>query len=142
VAFGFDEGPDFLDFAGFADEEGAADDAHERLAHELLFLPGAELLDRPVVGIAKQEEIELLLLLEGGLSFDGVRAHSKDGDAELIEVLFCVTKLGRFYRSTGRVCFGEEKKQDAPPREVFERDLLAFVGFEAKGWSFGTYFEH
>jgi hypothetical protein len=57
VAFGFDEGPDFLDLAGFADEEGAADDAHERLAHELLFLPGTELLDGLVVGIAEQGEI-------------------------------------------------------------------------------------
>jgi hypothetical protein len=59
VAFGFDEGPDFLDFAGFADEEGAAHDAHRRLAHELLFLPGTEILDGFVVGIAEQREVQI-----------------------------------------------------------------------------------
>jgi hypothetical protein len=53
VAFGFDEGPDVFDFSGFADEEGAADDAHEGAAHELLFLPGAELGDEFVSGIAE-----------------------------------------------------------------------------------------
>jgi hypothetical protein len=57
VAFGFDEGPDLLDFGVFTDEEGAAHDAHGRLAHELLFLPGTEFLDGLVVGIAEQGEI-------------------------------------------------------------------------------------
>jgi hypothetical protein len=142
VAFGSDEGPDFLDFAGFADEEGAADDAHGRLAHELLFLPGAEFLDGFVVGIAEQGEIETLVFLEGGLGLYGIGAHSKDGDAELVEVFFCVTKLGRFYRSTGRVCSGEEKEEDAVSREVFERDFFVFVGFEAERGGFGADFEH
>ena len=64
MAFGFDGGPDLLDFAGFADEEGAADDAHEGTAHELFFPPCAELLDGFVVGIAEQWEIEILLGLE------------------------------------------------------------------------------
>ena len=107
MAFGSDEGPDFLDFAVLADEKGAADDAHGRLAHELLFLPGTEFLDGFVVGIAEQGEIEILVFLEGGLSLDGISAHSKDGNAELVKVFFCVTKLGRFYGSTGGVCFGE-----------------------------------
>jgi hypothetical protein len=52
VAFGFDEGPDVFDFAGFADQERAADDAHEGAAHELFFLPGAEFLDGLVGGVA------------------------------------------------------------------------------------------
>ncbi len=59
MAFGFDEGPDFFDFAGFADEEGTADDAHEGAAHELFFLPGAEFLDGLVCGVAEQREIEV-----------------------------------------------------------------------------------
>jgi hypothetical protein len=100
MTFGFDEGPDVFDFAGFADEEGAADDAHEGTAHELFFLPGAELLDGLVGGVAEQREIEILLGLEGGLGIDGVGAHSEDGDAELVEVFFCVAKLGRLNGST------------------------------------------
>jgi hypothetical protein len=142
MTFGFNEGPDFLDFAGFADEKGAADDAHERFAHELFFLPGAELLDGLVGWIAEQGEIELLLFLEGGLGFDGIGAHAEDGDAELVEIFLCVTKLGRFYRSTGGVGFGVEEEEDALASEVFERDVFAFVGFEAEGGGFGTKFEH
>jgi hypothetical protein len=83
-----------------------------------------------------------LLGLEGGLGFDGIGAHAEDGDAELVEILFCVTKLGRFYRSTGGVCFGVEEEENALASEVFERDLFAFVGFEAEGGGFGAKFEH
>ncbi len=59
MAFGSDEGPEFLDFAGFADEEGAAEDAHEGAAHEVFFLPSAEFFDGFVSGIAEQGEIEI-----------------------------------------------------------------------------------
>jgi len=100
VAFGFDQGPDHFDFAGFADQEGAAHDTHEGAAHELFFLPRAELLDGFVAGIAEQGEIEILLGLERGLSFDGVGAHAQNGHAELVEIFFCVTKLGRLDGST------------------------------------------
>src|SRR6267142_4482934 len=77
VAFGFDEGPDFFDFAGFADEEGTADDAHEGAAHELFFLPGAKFCDGLVSGIGEQRKIEIVLGLESGLGFDGIGAHAK-----------------------------------------------------------------
>jgi hypothetical protein len=142
VAFGFDEGPGGFDFAGFADEEGAAYDAHERAAHKLFFLPGAKLLDGFVGWIAEQGEIEILLGLEPSLGFDGIGAHAEDGDAELVEVFFCVAKLGRFDRSTGGVGFGVEEEEDALASEVFERDFFAFVGLEAEGGGFGTDFEH
>jgi len=142
VAFGFDKGPDFLDFAGLAGEEGTAHDAHECTAHELLFLPGAELFDGFVARVAEQGEIEILLCLERSKSFDGIGAHSEEGDAELVEFFFCVAKLGRFYRSTGSVGFGKEKEKDPLAREVFERDVFAFIGFETEGGGLGTYFEH
>ena len=118
MAFGFDEGPEFLDFAGFADEEGASDDAHEGAVHELLFLPGAEFLDGFVGGVAEQGEIEILLGFEGGLGFDGIGAQAKDGDAELVEFFFCVAKLGRFDGSTGSVGLGVEEEEDLPADEV------------------------
>ena len=100
VAFGLDERPDVFDFAGFTDEERAADDAHESAAHKLLFLPGAELLDGFVGEVAEQRKIEIVLGLEGGLGIDGIGAHAQDGDAEVVEVFFCVAKLGRFDGST------------------------------------------
>ena len=80
MALGFDEGPEVFEFAGFADEEGAADDAHKGAAHELFFLPGAEFLDGLVGGIAEEREIEFLLFFERGLGFHGIGAHAEDGD--------------------------------------------------------------
>jgi hypothetical protein len=132
MAFGVNGGPDFFDFAGFADEEGAAHDAHEFAAHELLLLPGAEGLDGFVIGIAQQREIEFVLGFERRLGFDGIGAHAEDGHLALIELPFCVTKLGRFDGSTGGVGFGKEEEQDAPILKVFERDVFVFVGFEAE----------
>jgi hypothetical protein len=128
VAFGFDDGPDVFDFAGFADEEGAADDAHKGAAHELFFLPGAEFLNSFVGRIAEQGEIEILFGFERGLGFDGIGAHPEDGHAELVEILFCVAKLGRFDRSTGSVGFRIEEEEDTLAGEVFEGDFFAFVG--------------
>jgi hypothetical protein len=119
MAFGFDEGPDVFDLTSLADEEGAADDAHEGAAHELLFLPGTEFLDGLVGRVAEQREIEILLGLEGGLGIDGIGAHAEDGDAVLVEIFFCVTKLGRFDGSTGSVGFGVEEEEDALAGEVF-----------------------
>jgi hypothetical protein len=142
VAFGFDEGPDVFDFAGFADEEGAADDAHEGAAHELFFLPGAEFGDEFVIGVAEQGKVEILLGLEGGLGFDGVSAEAEDGDAELVEIFFCVTKLGRFDRSTGGVGFGVEEKEDALAGEVDQGEDGAVVGFQGEVGGFGAWFEH
>jgi len=142
VALGSDERPAFLDFSGFADEEGAADDAHEGAAHELLFLPDAELLDSLVSRVAEQGKIESVLFLEPSKRFDGIGAHAKDGHAQLVELPLCVTKLGRFYRSTGSAGFWKEKDEDALAGEVLEGEFLAFVGFEAEGRGFGAYFEH
>ena len=128
MALGSDGGPDFLDFAGFADEEGTADDAHERAAHELFFPPGAEFLDGLVGGVAEEREIEMLFGLEGSLRFDGVSAHAEDGHIKLVKLPLCVAKLGRFNRSASGVGFGEEEEQDALASEVFECELFAFVG--------------
>jgi len=140
VAFGSDDGPEFLDFAGLADEEGAADDAHEGAAHELFFLPDAELLDGLVSRIAEQGEIEPVLFLERSERFDGIGAHAEDGHAQLVETPLCVAKLGRFDGSTGSAGFGEEKDENALASEVFESDFFAFVRLKAEGGGVGAYF--
>jgi hypothetical protein len=128
MAFGFDEGPDVFNFAGLADEERAADDAHVGAAHELFFLPGTKFSDGFVGGIAEQWEIQFLFDLERSLGFNGIGAHAEDGDAEFVEVFFCVTKLGRFDCSTCGVGLGVEKQEDALAGEVFERKFFALVG--------------
>jgi hypothetical protein len=140
MAFGFDRGPDFLDVACFSDEEGTADDAHIGAAHEFFLLPGAELFDGLVMGVAEQSEVEFPLLLEGGLGLDGVGAHAEDGDAALVEIFFCVTKLGRFDGSTRGVGLGKKKEEDALAAKIGEGYVHAFIGFEAKVGSVGACF--
>jgi hypothetical protein len=119
VAFGFDGRPDSLDFAGFADEERAANDAHEFASHELLLPPGTIGFDGFVVEVAEQGKVEPVFGLEQSLAFDGIGAHAEDGDFELVELLFCVAKLGRLDDSTGGVGFREEKEKDATALEIF-----------------------
>ena len=142
MAFGSNEGPDLFDFAGFADEERTADDAHEGAAHELFFLPGAEFSDGFVRGIGEQRKIELVLGLERGLRFDGIGAHAEDGHTMLIELLLCVTKLGRFNGSTGGVGFGVEKEEDAMAAKIGEGEICTLVGFETEAGGFDTDLEH
>ena len=136
MAFGSDEGPEFSDFASLADEKGTADDAHVGAAHELFLMPGAELLDGFVGGIAEQGEIETLLGFERGLGCDGIGAHAEDGHAELVELLLCVAKLGRFDGSTGGAGFGVEKKQNALALEVGQGDKHVVVGLETEARGF------
>jgi hypothetical protein len=128
VAFGFDWVPDLFDLAVGADQNTAADNSLEQAAHEFLASPCAVLFDHFVTGIAEQREIELPLVAEFLQGFDWVGASSENGDTECVEFLFCVTKLGRFDRSTWGVCFREEEEQDATAFEVLERELLAAVG--------------
>jgi len=140
VALGFDEGPDFFDFAGLADEEGAADDAHEGTAHELFFLPGAEFCDGLVSRVAEQRKIDPVLGFEGGLGFDGIGAHAEDGHVEFVEFLLCVAKLGRFDGSTGGVGLGVEEEEDALALEIRQGDKRVVVGFETEAGGFGAGF--
>ena len=142
VAFGFDGGPDGFNFAGFAHEKRTADDAHEFASHELLLLPGAVGFDGFVARVAEQREIKFEFGLEQGLGSDGIGARPEDGDFALIELLFCVAKLGRFDDSTGSVGFGEEEKENAFALEVFEGDGFVFVGLEVERGGFVAGFEH
>jgi len=142
VSFGADDRPDDFDSASFADEERTADDAHELAAHEQFLLPSAEGGDGFVIEVAEQGEIEFVLGLEGGKGFHWVCAHAEDGDFTSVELLFCVTELGRLNGSTGGVGFGVEEKKNALTLEVLQGDGSAVVGREAKGGGFIAGFEH
>jgi hypothetical protein len=74
------------------------------------------------------------------LGFDGIGAEAEDGDVELIEILFCVAKLGRFDGSTGGVGFGVEEEEEALAGEVSEGEDGAVVGFQGKVGGFGAWF--
>ena len=80
--------------------------------------------------------------LERGLGFDGIGAEAKDGDAELVEIFFCVAKLGRLDRSTGGVGLGVEEEENALAGEIFQGEFAAIVGWKAEGGGFGAGLEH
>ena len=102
--------PDFLDFAVGADQKTAADNALEQAAHELLPAPRAGGLDHFVRRIAEQRKIEFVFIAEVLQSLHRVGAGAENGDTELIELLFCVAKLGRFDRSTRSIRLGKKEE--------------------------------
>jgi hypothetical protein len=142
VAFGPDGIPDFLDFAVGADQKTAADDSLKQAAHEFLAAPRAVGLNHLARGIAEEREIEFVLVAEVLQGLHRVGAGSEDGDAELIELLFCVTKLGRFDRSTRGVRFGKKEEQDAAAFKILKRELFAAVGGEGEFGSVVADLEH
>ncbi len=68
--------------------------------------------------------------------------HSQDGHAQLVELLFCVAKLGRFGRSTGSIGFRIEEKHYSFAEKIGKRDIIASVIFQAKCGGFVANLEH
>ena len=142
MAFGADGVPDLFDFAVGADQKTAADDSLEQTSHEFLAAPRAIGLDHLVRGIAEKREIQFVLVAEALQGLHRVGAGSENGDTELVELLFCVAKLGRFNRSTGSIRFRKKEEQHAAALEVFQRKLLPAVGSENEFGCFVANFEH
>ena len=142
MAFGFDVVPDVLDLSVRADQERAAHDAQKRLAQEFLHAACTVGFDHLEVGIAEQRKIELLLLREGRLSFHGLAAGAQNGYAQFVELLLCVTKLGRFCRSTGSIGFGEKEQDDALAAVVAQRNVIAVIRLQGEIRSLIAWLEH
>jgi hypothetical protein len=75
--------------------------------------PNAIGFDHFVRRIAEQWEIKLLFVLEARQFLHGISAGAQDCHILFIEVLFCVTELGRFRRSTRCVRFGKKEQHHA-----------------------------
>jgi hypothetical protein len=73
-----------------------------------------------MVGVTEQGKIEFLFSPEFREGFLRVGTGAQDQDADFVEVLLCVAKLGRFGRSTGSVGLREEEEHDAPAAKVRE----------------------
>ena len=100
MALGLHMIPSPLDFPLRTDKKRAAHDAQERFPEKLFHTPRAIRFNGLESGITEQREIEFLFLLEACLGLYGIRAHAEDHRAQFIEILLCVTKLGRFDGST------------------------------------------
>lgn len=120
MAFGFDGVPDFLDFSVGADQETAADNSFEQAAHEIFAAPHSVGGDHSVGGVAEQREIEFVLVAEFFERLHWIGACSQNRDTQVVELRFCVTKLGRLDGSTGSVCFGKKEEKDPAALKVFK----------------------
>ena len=142
MAFGPDGVPDLFDFAVGADQKTAADNSLEQAAHEFFPAPRAVRFDHLVRGVAEQREIEFPLVAEILQGLHRVGAGSENGNTELVKLLFCVAKLGRFDRSTGGIRLWKKEEQHAAALEILKRELFAAVGGEGEFGSFVADFEH
>jgi hypothetical protein len=129
MTFSFDVVPDVLELAVRTDQERASHNSKKRFAEEFLHAARAVGFDRFEIRIAEEIEVEFLFGFEAGLGFDGVTAHAEDDHAKLVELLFCVAKLGRFNRSAGSVGLRIEEEYDALAKVVGEREVVAQVIF-------------
>jgi len=112
--------PDFIDFAIRRDQKSATHDSFENPAHKFLWTPYSIRLDHLVSRIAQQRKIQFLLRLEISQGFFRIGAHAQDNCILFVEAPLCVTKLGRFCRSTWRAGLGKEKQYHALSLEIFE----------------------
>ena len=124
--------PNLFHFSIAADQRAASYDSFEGTAHEFLQAPDAIRFQHFVAGIADQRKIQFLLSAKARQNFFRIVAGADDGNSQLVEVLLCVTKLGRFCRSTGGVRFGKEKQDDTLALVGFQREFATFVRLQSK----------
>jgi hypothetical protein len=142
VPFGFYIVPDAFYLSVGADQKSAAHDAQERFAQKLLHAARAKSFDHFEIRIAEQGKIELLLLLEGRLSFDGIAARSQNGHALFVKLLLGVAKLGRFRGSTGSIGLGKNEKDEALAAVIAQRDVSAVISFQREIQSLVAWLKH
>jgi len=109
VALRRDRVPDLFNFSVEANQKSAAGNAHEGTAHELFHAPGTEGFEDFMRRVAEQRKIQSVFRFKGLQGLQRVGAGAKDDGVALVEFGFCVTKLGRFNRSTGSIGFWKEE---------------------------------
>jgi hypothetical protein len=92
--------------------------------------------------VAQQKEIQPVFASKALQQLDRVGTYPDNDHTVLFEPCFCVTELGRFYRSTRGIRFGIKENQNAFPFEIFQRHFFAFVGRKYKVGSPLAYFQH
>jgi hypothetical protein len=81
-------------------------------------------------------------LLEAGKRFFRVGTGTQDRYILFVEVLLCVTKLGRFRRSTWGVGFGEEEQHYPLSLEITQRHIGTRIALKREVRCLVSYFQH
>jgi hypothetical protein len=93
-------------------------------------------------GIAQQIEIQFVFGSKALQQFKGIGAYSYDDHSLMVELCFCVSKLGRFNRSTRCIRFGVKEKQNALAFEISERNFFSLIRRKCEIGGFFTDLEH
>ncbi|HVB07401.1 MAG TPA: hypothetical protein VNF00_00520 [Candidatus Acidoferrales bacterium] len=128
VALGAGLLPDVAYFRVGSNPIGHAHDSEERLPEKTFHPPCAVDLDGVEIRIRKQREIQIVFRLEFRLLLDGIGAASQNYGIQFSELFPCVTKLGRFIRSTRRESLREKEEDHVFSAEIREGNFLAVIG--------------
>ena len=134
--------PDFPNYSVRTDPESHAYDAQERFPQKTFHPSRTVGLNHLVFGVRQQRKIQLMFDLELRLRFHIVPAASQDGGVQLLELLDCVTKLGRFVDSTRSIRFGVKVEDQIPSAVIRQRNGLSVVRCYRKIRSFVAFFQH
>ena len=116
-----------LDLSVWTDEERGPGDAHHLLAVHVLLDQHTVSDGYLFLGIGQQGERQALLVGEFFLRRRGIRGDAKQHGACLLNLFICVAEPASFYRSTGRVRPGIEKKNHGFAAQVFESYFFAVL---------------
>ena len=82
-----------------------------------------------MIGIGKQREAQMMLVIEFFLSFRGVRTDSEDYYVFVIQLFKCVPHTFCLGGSAGGIGFRVEKKKKFLPGKIGNPDILAILIF-------------
>jgi hypothetical protein len=108
-----------LDLAVGTDHERRARDSHHLPAVHVLFLHDAKLVRDFLIRIGQQSERQAEFVLKLLLRRGGVCRNADNDRTSFRNLLVCVTKPGRFCRSTGSVGFGVEEQHNCFAAKIF-----------------------
>lgn len=83
-----------------------------------------------------------MLVLEFGLSVDGISAATNNGRIQLLETAHRVAKLGRFVRSTWCVGFGKEIEDEVLAAKIGKGNRAAIVSRGPERGCLVAFLEH
>jgi hypothetical protein len=111
-----------------ADQDRAAHDAQVGFPQKTLHPAGLIGFDRHEFRVAEQRKIRLLLGLEFGLRFDGIRAAAEHNGVEPVEFTFQFAKFDGFRCAAGGAGLGIKVKRDVLAAQILERNSTPVIG--------------